>query len=115
MICISPWNFPLAIFLGEITAALAAGNTVIAKPAEQTALIAFAATELLHEAGIPKEVVQLLPGTGETVGAKLVADERIAGVIFTGSTETAKAIQRSLANKPGPIVPFVAETGGQMP
>ena len=99
MICISPWNFPLAIFLGEVTAALAAGNTVIAKPAEQTALIAFAATELLHEAGIPKDVVQLLPGTGETVGAKLVADERIAGVIFTGSTETAKAIQRSLANK----------------
>ena len=113
MVCISPWNFPLAIFLGEVTAALAAGNTVIAKPAEQTALIAFAATKLLYEAGIPKDVVQLLPGTGETVGAKLVADERIAGVIFTGSTETAKAIQRSLANKPGPIVPFVAETGGQ--
>lgn len=113
IICISPWNFPLAIFLGEVTAALAAGNTVIAKPAEQTPLIAFAAVQLLHEAGIPTNVVQFLPGTGEVVGAKLTADPRIDGVIFTGSTETAKAIQVTLAQKPGAIAPLIAETGGQ--
>jgi RHH-type transcriptional regulator, proline utilization regulon repressor / proline dehydrogenase / delta 1-pyrroline-5-carboxylate dehydrogenase len=110
--CISPWNFPLAIFLGQIAGALAAGNAVIAKPAEQTPLVAAAAVRLLHEAGIPGDVVQLLPGDG-AIGAKLVADPRIAGVAFTGSTETARAINQSLARRPGPIVPFIAETGGQ--
>ncbi|MDF2940016.1 MAG: integrase [Gammaproteobacteria bacterium] len=112
-VCISPWNFPLAIFLGEVTAALAAGNVVIAKPAEQTPLIATAAIELLHQAGVPRDVVQMLPGSGEIIGAQLVNDKRIAGVIFTGSTETAHAINKSLANRQGPIVPFIAETGGQ--
>jgi RHH-type transcriptional regulator, proline utilization regulon repressor / proline dehydrogenase / delta 1-pyrroline-5-carboxylate dehydrogenase len=110
--CISPWNFPLAIFLGQIAGALAAGNAVIAKPAEQTPLVAAAAIRLLHEAGIPPEVVQLQPGEGP-VGAKLVADPRIAGIAFTGSTDTARAINLSLAQRPGPIVPFIAETGGQ--
>lgn len=113
IVCISPWNFPLAIFLGEITAALAAGNVVIAKPAEQTPLIATFAIELLHQAGFPREVVQMLPGTGEEVGAKLVSDPRVDGVIFTGSTETARHIHASLAAKKGPIVPLIAETGGQ--
>ena len=111
--CISPWNFPLAIFLGQITAALAAGNTVIAKPAEQTPLIASLAVALLHRAGIPGDVLHLLPGDGPSVGAPLVADPRIAGVAFTGSTETARAINRVLAGKEGPIVPLIAETGGQ--
>jgi RHH-type proline utilization regulon transcriptional repressor/proline dehydrogenase/delta 1-pyrroline-5-carboxylate dehydrogenase len=110
---ISPWNFPLAIFLGQVTAALAAGNAVIAKPAEQTPLVAAAAVRLLHEAGIPGEVLHLLPGDGPSVGARLVADPRVAGVAFTGSTETARAINLALANRPGPIVPFIAETGGQ--
>ncbi len=113
ILCISPWNFPLAIFLGQVTAALMSGNCVIAKPAEQTPLIAAVATTLLHEAGIPKAVMQLLPGAGEVVGAQLVADERIAGVLFTGSTETARLINRQLAERKGPIVPFIAETGGQ--
>ena len=113
IVCISPWNFPLAIFLGEVTAALAAGNVVIAKPAEQTALIATFAVELLHQAGFPRDVVQMLPGKGEVVGAKLTADPRIAGVIFTGSTDTAHHINQSLATKKGPIVPLIAETGGQ--
>jgi RHH-type proline utilization regulon transcriptional repressor/proline dehydrogenase/delta 1-pyrroline-5-carboxylate dehydrogenase len=113
IVCISPWNFPLAIFLGQITAALAAGNTVIAKPAEQTPLVAAAAIKLLLQAGIPKDALHLLPGQGEVVGAKLVADERIAGVMFTGSTETAKRINQTLANRAGAIVPFIAETGGQ--
>jgi RHH-type proline utilization regulon transcriptional repressor/proline dehydrogenase/delta 1-pyrroline-5-carboxylate dehydrogenase len=113
VLCISPWNFPLAIFLGQVTAALMSGNCVIAKPAEQTPLIAAAATALLYEAGIPKAVMQLLPGAGEVVGAQLVADERIAGVLFTGSTETARLINRQLAERKGPIVPFIAETGGQ--
>lgn len=112
-ICISPWNFPLAIFMGQIAAALVAGNTVIAKPAEQTPLIAAYAVKLLHQAGIPVEVLHLLPGTGETVGARLVADSRIAGVMFTGSTETAKLINRTLAQRDGAIIPFIAETGGQ--
>ncbi|WP_066015313.1 bifunctional proline dehydrogenase/L-glutamate gamma-semialdehyde dehydrogenase PutA [Endozoicomonas atrinae] len=112
-LCISPWNFPLAIFLGQITAALAAGNTVIAKPAEQTGLIAGRTVELMLEAGIPGGVIQLLPGDGATVGRQLVADVRIAGVAFTGSTETARVINRALANRPGPIVPLIAETGGQ--
>jgi RHH-type transcriptional regulator, proline utilization regulon repressor / proline dehydrogenase / delta 1-pyrroline-5-carboxylate dehydrogenase len=111
--CISPWNFPLAIFTGQIAAALAAGNAVVAKPAEQTPLAAAAAVHLLHEAGIPADVLHLLPGTGEKVGAPLAADPRIAGVAFTGSTETARAIALALAQRPGPLVPFIAETGGQ--
>ncbi len=111
-VCISPWNFPLAIFCGQIAAALAAGNTVVAKPAEQTPLIAFAAVRLLHEAGIPTAALSLLPGGGE-VGAALIADPRIAGVAFTGSTETARLINRALAAKDGPILPLIAETGGQ--
>jgi RHH-type proline utilization regulon transcriptional repressor/proline dehydrogenase/delta 1-pyrroline-5-carboxylate dehydrogenase len=111
--CISPWNFPLAIFTGQIAAALAAGNAVIAKPAEQTPLIAAAAVRLLHQAGIPGDVLHLLPGTGEAVGAPLVADLRIAGVAFTGSTETARQINLELARRTGPIIPFIAETGGQ--
>ncbi|MDP6705589.1 MAG: bifunctional proline dehydrogenase/L-glutamate gamma-semialdehyde dehydrogenase PutA [Alphaproteobacteria bacterium] len=111
--CISPWNFPLAIFTGQVAAALAAGNAVIAKPAEQTSLIAMRAVGLLHQAGIPAEVLNLLPGAGEVVGAGLVADPRIAGVAFTGATETARAIQQALAARPGPIAPLVAETGGQ--
>ncbi|MBV9375854.1 MAG: bifunctional proline dehydrogenase/L-glutamate gamma-semialdehyde dehydrogenase PutA, partial [Alphaproteobacteria bacterium] len=111
--CISPWNFPLAIFTGQIAAALAAGNAAIAKPAEQTPLIAAAAVRLLLEAGIPADVLHLLPGTGEAVGAPLVSDPRIAGVAFTGSTETARQINLELARRPGPIVPFIAETGGQ--
>jgi RHH-type proline utilization regulon transcriptional repressor/proline dehydrogenase/delta 1-pyrroline-5-carboxylate dehydrogenase len=111
--CISPWNFPLAIFIGQITAALVTGNAVVAKPAEQTPLIAHRAIELLLAAGIPAQVLHCLPGNGETVGAALVADKRIAGVMFTGSTETARLINQTLASKTGPIVPFVAETGGQ--
>jgi RHH-type proline utilization regulon transcriptional repressor/proline dehydrogenase/delta 1-pyrroline-5-carboxylate dehydrogenase len=111
--CISPWNFPLAIFTGQIAAALAAGNAVVAKPAEQTPLIAAAAVRLLIEAGIPGDVLHLLPGAGATVGAPLVADPRIAGIAFTGSTETARHINLELARRPGPIVPFIAETGGQ--
>ena len=95
--CISPWNFPLAIFLGQVSAALAAGNAVIAKPAEQTPLIAARAVALLHEAGVPTEVLQLAPGPGETIGAGLIGDARIAGVAFTGSVETAHSIQRALA------------------
>lgn len=111
-LCISPWNFPIAIFIGQVAAALVAGNCVIAKPAEQTSLVASYVTELFHKAGIPPEVLQCLPGLGETVGKQLVADERIAGVLFTGSTVTAKAIALALANRQGPIIPFVAETGG---
>jgi RHH-type proline utilization regulon transcriptional repressor/proline dehydrogenase/delta 1-pyrroline-5-carboxylate dehydrogenase len=111
--CISPWNFPLAIFTGQIAAALAAGNAVVAKPAEQTPLIAAAAVRLLLGAGIPGEVLHLLPGTGEAVGAPLAADPRIAGIAFTGSTETARQINLELAHRTGPIVPFIAETGGQ--
>lgn len=110
-LCISPWNFPLAIFLGQVSAALVAGNAVIAKPAEQTPLIAFEAVKLLHEAGIPEDILHLLPG-GKSVGAALVADDRIAGVAFTGSTETAKSINRQLAARDGPIIPLIAETGG---
>ncbi len=112
-ICISPWNFPLAIFTGQIAAALAAGNAVIAKPAEQTPLVAALAIRLLHEAGIPVQVLHLLPGEGSQVGARLVADPRIAGVAFTGSTETARAINQALATRLGPIIPLIAETGGQ--
>ena len=112
-ICISPWNFPLAIFTGQVTAALVAGNAVIAKPAEQTPLMAAYATRLLHRAGVPEEVLQLLPGDGGRIGARLVDDPRISGVAFTGSTETARTINRGLAARPGPIVPLIAETGGQ--
>ena len=109
---ISPWNFPLAIFLGQVAAAFAAGNAVVAKPAEQTPIIAFEAVKLLLEAGMPKDAIALLPGRGEIIGAKLVADHRIAGVVFTGGTSTAQAINRSLANRTGAIIPFIAETGG---
>jgi len=110
-VCISPWNFPLAIFTGQVVAALAAGNTVVAKPAEQTPLIAALAVRLMHEAGIPANAVNLVPGDG-TVGAHLVAHRKVAGVAFTGSTETAWRINRALAAKDGPIVPLIAETGG---
>jgi RHH-type proline utilization regulon transcriptional repressor/proline dehydrogenase/delta 1-pyrroline-5-carboxylate dehydrogenase len=110
-VCISPWNFPLAIFTGQIAAALAAGNTVVAKPAEQTPRIAEAAVKLFYEAGLPREALQLVQGAGD-VGAALVADPRIAGVAFTGSTEVARLINRTLAAKDGPIVPLIAETGG---
>jgi RHH-type proline utilization regulon transcriptional repressor/proline dehydrogenase/delta 1-pyrroline-5-carboxylate dehydrogenase len=109
---ISPWNFPLAIFIGPAAAALAAGNTVVAKPAEQTPLIAALAIRLCHEAGIPEDVLQLLPGAGE-VGQLITSDPRLAGVAFTGSTETAHAINRTLAGRDAPIATFVAETGGQ--
>lgn len=112
-ICISPWNFPLAIFIGQIAAALVVGNAVIAKPAEQTPRIAQLATKLFHQAGIPQAVFQCLPGEGHVVGKALVADIRVAGVAFTGSTDTAWTINQSLAQKKGPIVPFIAETGGQ--
>jgi RHH-type proline utilization regulon transcriptional repressor/proline dehydrogenase/delta 1-pyrroline-5-carboxylate dehydrogenase len=110
-IAISPWNFPLAIFLGQVTAALMAGNAVVAKPAEQTPLIAFEATCLLHEAGVPPSALQLVPGDGK-IGAALTAHPDIAGVVFTGSTEVARSINRALAAKEGPIVPLIAETGG---
>ncbi|MGQ0545495.1 MAG: L-glutamate gamma-semialdehyde dehydrogenase [Betaproteobacteria bacterium] len=110
--CISPWNFPLAIFTGQVAAALAAGNTAIAKPAEQTPFIGVTAVKLLHEAGIPSDALHCAVGDGEAVGAPLVADPRIAGVAFTGSVETAKRINRALAKRDGPIVPLVAETGG---
>ncbi len=112
-LCIAPWNFPLAIFIGQVAAALAAGNAVIAKPAEQTPIIAWHSVKLLHKAGVPADVLHLLLGDGATVGARLVADERISGVAFTGSTETAKIINRTLADRDGAIVPLIAETGGQ--
>jgi RHH-type transcriptional regulator, proline utilization regulon repressor / proline dehydrogenase / delta 1-pyrroline-5-carboxylate dehydrogenase len=110
-IAISPWNFPLAIFAGQVTAALMAGNTVVAKPAEQTPRIAAAAVRLLHEAGVPASALHLVPGDG-SIGAALVAQPDIAGVVFTGSTEVARSINRTLAAKDGPIVPLIAETGG---
>jgi RHH-type proline utilization regulon transcriptional repressor/proline dehydrogenase/delta 1-pyrroline-5-carboxylate dehydrogenase len=111
-LCISPWNFPLAIFIGQVVAALVSGNSVIAKPAEQTPRIAAAAVALLHKAGIPADALILACGAGETVGATLVAAPEIAGVCFTGSTAVAKLINRTLAGKDGPIVPLIAETGG---
>ncbi len=111
--CISPWNFPLAIFVGQVCAALAAGNSVIAKPAAQTPLIAARAVQLLHEAGVPNEVLHLLTGSGRTIGMQLVNDTRISGIAFTGSTETAQTINRALAARSGAIVPLIAETGGQ--
>jgi RHH-type proline utilization regulon transcriptional repressor/proline dehydrogenase/delta 1-pyrroline-5-carboxylate dehydrogenase len=110
--CISPWNFPLAIFTGQVSAALMAGNAVLAKPAEQTPLVAARAVALLHEAGVPRAALQLLAGTGEAVGAPLVRHPLVAGVAFTGSYETARAINGALAARDGPIVPLVAETGG---
>jgi RHH-type proline utilization regulon transcriptional repressor/proline dehydrogenase/delta 1-pyrroline-5-carboxylate dehydrogenase len=109
--CISPWNFPLAIFTGQVAAALAAGNTVLAKPAEQTPITAFLATRLLHEAGVPANVLHLLTGDG-AVGAALVKDRRVKGVAFTGSNEAAWAIQKALTDRRSEIVPFIAETGG---
>ena len=112
-VCISPWNFPLAIFAGQVAAALVAGNTVIAKPAEQTPLVAARAAALLHGAGVPGDALQLVPGRGETVGAALTSDPRVAGVAFTGSTATARAINRALAARDAPIGVLIAETGGQ--
>ncbi len=109
--CISPWNFPVAIFTGQVAAALVAGNTVVAKPAEQTALTAYRIAELILKAGIPPGAFHLLPGNGG-IGRALVGDPRIAGIAFTGSTDTARAIQRVLADREGPIVPLIAETGG---
>ncbi|PHR59705.1 MAG: bifunctional proline dehydrogenase/L-glutamate gamma-semialdehyde dehydrogenase [Robiginitomaculum sp.] len=111
-VCISPWNFPLAIFTGQIMAALAAGNPVLAKPAEQTPLIAAEAVKLFHQAGIPDDVLHLLPGPGSTIGAQLVAHESHDGVVFTGGTDTARLINCALAERDGPIVPLIAETGG---
>ena len=111
-VCISPWNFPLAIFAGQVAAALVAGNSVAAKPAEQTPFVAQRLVALLHEAGVPRDALALLHGPGETVGAALVADPRTAGVCFTGSTAVAKIINRTLAAKDGAIVPLIAETGG---
>ncbi|HET9864589.1 MAG TPA: bifunctional proline dehydrogenase/L-glutamate gamma-semialdehyde dehydrogenase PutA, partial [Steroidobacteraceae bacterium] len=110
--CISPWNFPLAIYTGQVAAALAAGNTVVAKPAEQTPLTAAYATGLLLQAGIPPAVLQFVPGDGGEVGAALTRDPRLAGVVFTGGTETARVIERSLAARPGAIGTLIAETGG---
>ena len=113
--CISPWNFPLSIFTGQIAGALAAGNAVIAKPAEETPLIAAQAVALLHEAGVPREALQLLPGDG-TVGARLVGNPTVAGVVFTGSTEVARSINRQLARRlraDGKPPALIAETGGQ--
>jgi RHH-type proline utilization regulon transcriptional repressor/proline dehydrogenase/delta 1-pyrroline-5-carboxylate dehydrogenase len=110
-VCISPWNFPLAIFLGQVSAALVAGNAVVAKPAEQTPLVAARAVALLHEAGVPKSTLHLVPGDG-AVGASLVPDASAAGVVFTGSTDVGRAINQALAAKRGPIVPLIAETGG---
>ncbi|MGH6989260.1 MAG: bifunctional proline dehydrogenase/L-glutamate gamma-semialdehyde dehydrogenase PutA [Stellaceae bacterium] len=111
MVAISPWNFPLSIFLGQVAAALMAGNAVVAKPAEQTPLIAAETVRLLHEAGVPPAVLHLVPGDG-AVGARLVAHPSVAGVVFTGSTEVARSINRALAASVGPIVPLIAETGG---
>ncbi|WP_375595037.1 bifunctional proline dehydrogenase/L-glutamate gamma-semialdehyde dehydrogenase PutA [Algihabitans albus] len=112
-LCISPWNFPLAIFTGQIVAALMAGNAVLAKPAEQTGLMAAAAVRLMQRAGVPGEVLQLLPGDGAALGGRLVKDARVGGVAFTGSVETGQAINRALAARDGAVVPLIAETGGQ--
>jgi RHH-type proline utilization regulon transcriptional repressor/proline dehydrogenase/delta 1-pyrroline-5-carboxylate dehydrogenase len=116
ILAISPWNFPLAIFCGQVAAALAAGNTVLAKPAEQTALTAAAMVDVLYEAGVPRDALQLVPGRGESVGAALVAHPQVAGVMFTGSTEVARIIARQLAQRLSPSgqpIPLIAETGGQ--
>ncbi len=110
--CVSPWNFPLAIFTGQVAAALMAGNAVLAKPAEQTPLVAARAVELFHRAGIPPEVLHLLPGEGPRIGAQVLADPRLGGVAFTGGLDTAQVIQRQLAAREGAILPLIAETGG---
>ena len=110
--CISPWNFPIAIFTGQIAAALAAGNCVLAKPAEQTPVTAYLATSLLHQAGVPADVLHFLPGSGGIVGAALVGDPRVDGIAFTGSNDTARLIQSTLAKRKGAMVPLIAETGG---
>jgi len=110
--CIAPWNFPLAIFTGQVAAALASGNSVIAKPAEQTPLVAFEAVKLLHAAGVPGDVLQFLPGDGAAIGKVLLSDQRLAGVAFTGSNETASIIARSLYSRPGALATLIAETGG---
>ncbi len=112
-VCISPWNFPLAIFTGQVSAALAAGNTVLAKPADQTPAIAALAVKIMHQAGIPRSALQLVPGRGSVVGAKLTADPRIDGVALTGSMDTARMINRSLAARDAPLAAMIAETGGQ--
>lgn len=111
--CISPWNFPVAIFTGQVAAALAAGNAVIAKPAEQTPLAAAAVIRLMHQAGVPVDALHFLPGDGAAIGGALVSDPRVSGVVFTGSTEVAQTINRTLSERPGPITPLIAETGGQ--
>src|SRR5690606_20445569 len=116
VLCISPWNFPLAIFMGQVAAALVTGNSVIAKPAEQTCLIAAQAIQILRNAGVPAGAAQLVPGRGETVGAQLVRDASIDGVMFTGSTDVARLIARTLArrlDRHGHTIPLIAETGGQ--
>ncbi|MDP3559819.1 MAG: bifunctional proline dehydrogenase/L-glutamate gamma-semialdehyde dehydrogenase PutA [Legionellaceae bacterium] len=113
VVCISPWNFPLAIFTGQVVAALVTGNTVIAKPAAQTPLIAAKAVQLMREAGFPEDVIQLVPGKGQVVGASLLADVRVKAVIFTGSTQTAHQIQTALVARGEEIIPLIAETGGQ--
>lgn len=110
--CISPWNFPVAIFAGQVLANLAAGNVVVAKPAEQTSLLAFRVVQMMYEAGIPKDAIQLLPGTGATVGTALTSDSRVAGVCFTGSTATAQRINKVMTENMAPDAPLVAETGG---
>ncbi len=112
-VAISPWNFPLAIFTGQVTAALAAGNAVLAKPAEATPLVAYRAVQLLHEAGVPPDVLHYIPGDGAVVGGRAVADPRVAGVAFTGSTAVAQTINQVLARRDGPIGTLIAETGGQ--
>jgi len=112
-ICISPWNFPIAIFMGQITAALVTGNTVIAKPTQLTSLTAMKCIDILHDAGIPKSVLHFLPGPGGSIGQQLFQDPHIAGVAFTGSTDTAQIINQQLANQHKKIIPFIAETGGQ--
>ena len=113
IVCISPWNFPLAIFLGQIAAAIAVGNSVVAKPAEQTSIMAFEVVKLMYKAGIPQDVVQLVTGSGATLGPLLVNHMNNSGVIFTGSTEVATLINRQLAQRKGAILPLIAETGGQ--
>ncbi len=109
--CISPWNFPISIFTGQVSAALVTGNAAVAKPAPQTPLTATLVVDLLHRAGVPAEVLQLLPG-GPEVGEALTADARVCGVVFTGSTATARRIERNLAGRPGAIATLIAETGG---
>ena len=111
--CVSPWNFPLAIFTGQVAAALAAGNSVLAKPAETTSLVAHRAIQLMHDAGVPIDVLHFLPGSGREIAGYVLPDPRIAGVAFTGSTATAQSINRALAGRDGPIAALIAETGGQ--